>query len=284
MGSMWQRGRARLALLIFPLVLAAAVLASWFAWEQSRRRAEVSARAIRLEIQNRDLTTHAQQLARENQALRDQLAALGAAAPQSLASRPGGAAPGSNLEQARLLVKLESELASAGTTIADLQTRIAKLEETLAETQEENKRLAASEQELRERLASDARVLEAVRAELKSRNERLTQLETTNLLLHKENREATQKAAQTRQLLRELEELNRRRENLVANIMRRYREVTDQLRALAVRPEGAAEIRAVDAPELARVQNAVAMTEEDLRQLGNLNSQAARLQRKITEP
>jgi len=281
---MGKRNRARLVALILALVLAAAALASWVAWGQYRRNADLSARLISLGIQNRDLNVHARQLAGENEALRAQLAELGAPMPQRSAPSPGGVAPGSNLEQARLLVKLQSDLASAGATIADLEARLAKMEEALGQAQGENKRLAASEQDLRERLAGNARVLEAVQTELKSRSERLTQLETTNLLLHKENREAAQKVAEVHRLLQELEELNRRRENLLGAMMRRYRELTDQLRTLTVRPEGAAEARAVDAAELTRLQSAVAMTEDDLRQLGNLNSQATRLQRKIMGP
>lgn len=280
MTAMPKRTMRHLAILWLAVLAAAA---GWTAWRQFRHRAELSAKLASLEIHNRDLRSHNDKLAQQNQMLRARLEALGEPPPALPASPSAAAAHASSLEQARLLAKMQSELAAAGAMRAELEARVHEAERGLAKALEENQRLAASQQELEERLAGEKRAREGVQAELKTKSERLTQLETTNLLLHRENREAAQKADQTRQLLREIEEVNRRRENLMAGILRRYREVTDQLRTLAVRPEGVPEGRAVHVDELSRLQNALAMTEEDLRQLGGLNSQAARLQRKISD-
>jgi chromosome segregation ATPase len=82
-------------------------------------------------------------------------------------------------------------------------------------------------------------------------------------------------------MLRELEEINRRRETYFTSILRRYKEVTEQYRALATRLESARDNVAPPGPELSRIQAAVASAEEDLRQLATLNAQAARIQQKL---
>lgn len=280
MTGMPKARRVAVALTVLALT-AAAVIAALILADRLRSHAQQAARLAALEAQSRELHTRSGELARENEALRLRLAELGEPQPHIVAAQPRAAAGASNLDQARILVKLQADLAAAANTIADLQARVQELDTALARALDETKRLAASELELREKLAGNTRLLDALQAELKTKSDRLTQTEATNLLLHKENREAAQRASQTRQLLAELEDINRRRENYLGNILRRYRELTDQLRTLAVRPEGAAESRPVDAAELSRIQSAVAMTEEDLRQLGSLNTQAARLQRKL---
>jgi len=264
-------------------VLAAAALAVaaavWFAVRESQRSAAVMASLAASEAQNRDLRKQIEELARHNEQLRTRLAQLGEPQPPPPRILSGG----SNLEQARLLVRLQSELTTAQAAVSELQARLQETETALARASQENQRLAASEQEIKEKLAGEKRLLEAVQTELKTKTDRLVQTEASNLVLHKQNRELSDRLAATGRLLRELEEINRRRENYLAAIMRRYRELTEQLRTLAVRPEGG-ESRGLDAAEISRLQSAVAMAEEDLRQLGNLNSQAARLQRKLTEP
>jgi hypothetical protein len=95
----------------------------------------------------------------------------------------------------------------------------------------------------------------------------------TNNQLLAENRKYADRIARLPGALTELEELNRRREAHVSNILRRYRDIADQYRAV---PSGAEQ-----SAELARVSNAIQMAEEDVRQLGALNAQAARIQQRL---
>ncbi len=261
------------------LLLAAAALAVLLLAGERRRNRELSARLAALQAENRDGQARLEALARENETFRQRLAELGETQAPIAAPPAKVAGSASSLEQARLLVKLQGDLAAAQKAVGELQGRLEELQAALNRAAEESQRRAASEQELREKLAGEARVLEALQAELKVKSDRLVQMEASDLILRKQQREASEKLAQATSLLRELEELNRRRESYLAGISRRYRELTEQLRTLAVRPE--AESRALDAAELARMQNAVAASEEDLRQLESLNAQAARLQRRI---
>ncbi|MEK7404536.1 MAG: hypothetical protein AAB225_05465 [Acidobacteriota bacterium] len=246
-----------------------------------RRQAQEADALAKIEAERDQLRSRAGQLARENEALRRDLGMPPPVEPAPAVGRPRKAEVPSPLEHVRMLAKVQAELAAANNSIAELQARINELEASLARTNDENKRLAAAAAELQEKLAGHTRVVEALQAELKTRSERLVQLETTNTVLHREHREQAQKGAQVAGLLRELEEMNRRREQYLASILRRYREVTDRFRTLAVRADSPPESRVVDPSEFSRLQSAVASAEEDLRQIGSLNAQAARLQQKL---
>jgi chromosome segregation ATPase len=235
-------------------------------------------RLSQLEAENRDLRTHSDNLARETDALRQRLAAQpGEPAPE--VARSEKAAPGVSLEQAKMLIQFREQLAAANKSIEGLQVRIQELQYTIEKTTDENKRLSASEADLKEKVAASTRVLDAVQAEMKGKEERLADLESANRRLREDNRASADKIAQIPRYLRELEEINRRREGYLSGILRRYRDITDQYRSLAARLDR--DNAAPGASELGAIQNTISMTEEDLRQLASLNSQAARVQQKI---
>lgn len=269
------------AISLLPMALAA--LAGWTAWLQSRRADQELAQRTALQAELSRLKSAAEALERDNQALRVRLEQLGEPTPPPVvAAVPQGAA--SNLEQARLLVKTQSELAAANQTVTALQARLEELQQSLGRAEEENQRLATSLRELQEKWQGTSRLVSALETELKTKNDRLAQVEATSLLLHKQNREAEDRLSEIRRLLRELDDLNRRRENLLANLLRRYRELNDLLRTATLRPEGAGEGRPADPAELSRLQSALSLSEDELRQLSNLNAQALRLQRKLAGP
>ena len=67
------------------------------------------------------------------------------------------------------------------------------------------------------------------------------------------------------------------------NILRRYREITEQYRAMSgvLDSRRDREAAPVGSTEIARIQNAIALAEEDLKQIDALNAQAARLEKKL---
>ena len=246
-----------------------------------RDRARLSAELSAARHQAQRLRAANEELARQVQALRAAPAEPETREPLQPASQPKASTAASNLEQARLLAKLQDELSSAGRFISELETRLGQLQEQLSQARAETKRLVASEQELREKLAGSERAAEALQAELRASNDRLAELEAASLALQAESRRNSEEASRVRNLLRQLEAINRRRETYSASLMRRYREVNEHLRILAPRPETAGEGRVLDATELSRLQTALAAAEEDLRQLATANAQALQLERKL---
>jgi chromosome segregation ATPase len=251
----------------------------------SRRTAMMSAqveRAAKLDSENKDLRARTEQLAREVEALRIQLA--GGQPPAALP--PAGGAgradyPTGALEAVRMLGQARDNLAAANRAFEQLRTQTAELEGSVERLKAENQRLAAEERELSDNLAGQRRLVEALQSEMKGKSDRLAPLELSNRGLRKDNEEISAKVAAVTKLTAELEEINRQRDSYLSNILRRYRDVTDQYRALAARLENPEARAGLGGTDLSRIQSTVSLAEEDLRQLQGLNAQAQSLQKKI---
>lgn len=189
----------------------------------------------------------------------------------------------SNPGDALAIRNLRENLGVASGSIGRLQTQVLNLQAEVASLRLDNKRLSGSEADLKEGLSSANRVIEAMKAELKSKNDRLLQLEIANRKLQEETGAGAQKSSQLVHLSSELQELHRRRETYLHNIMQRYKEVTDQYRILSAALENRRDRdgMSMGGTDLARIQNTIAMAEEDLRQVNTLNAQALRLQKQM---
>lgn len=243
-----------------------------------RARAGQSARLTKLEAENRVLRARAEVLGRDTNVLRPGVPAEPGPARLEI-QRGQRPAPVNAVEQAKMLIQFREQLATANQSVESLQVRNQELQYTIEKMLEENKTLAASESELKEKAAAADRVLNALQTEMKGKEDRLTELELNNRKLRDDNRAGGEKIGQTARSLRDLEEINRRRESYLNAILRRYRDITDQYRSLAARLDR--ENSAPGTSELGAIQNTISMTEEDLRQLSSLNAQASRIQQKI---
>jgi DNA repair exonuclease SbcCD ATPase subunit len=179
---------------------------------------------------------------------------------------------------------LHSALAEANANVAKLQGHLAELEAEVQNLSVDNKRLSASEADLNENLSSANRLIAALQTEVKIKADRVVQLEVAYQKMREQSGADARQAKETAQLVKEFEEIQRRRENYLNNILRRYREVTDQYRVLSAIMEERRHNDAAPAasPDLSRIQNTISMAEEDLRQFSGLNAQAQRIERKLT--
>lgn len=233
----------------------------------ARQLDEARQRAQSLENQLAGLKT-------ENESLRDQLKAEGlhpvAHAP---AARPADAG---RIEAVRELAAMQTRYESLQQQFADLQNRFGDLEGTLEKLTRESRRSSGAEAALKDQLASTQRVVTAMEAELKSKTVRIEQLEESVRRFRDQASGADRRASQISQVLRQLDDINRRREDTLNAMHRRYRDVTDQLRALALRLDTQRDspTTAVGATDISRIASAVQSAEEDLRALTSLNTQA----------
>jgi chromosome segregation ATPase len=230
-------------------------------------------------------------LARENGELRARAAAQSAgavvppapevarAAPHAGQPRAAAAAP----DQSGTLDRLRASLAETSSSMRQLDARVQELQVQVQKLTVDNQRLSASESYHKDELASVNRVVEAQRAELKTRTDRVVQLEIAAQKLREQNTASSGRLARIAQLSAELQEVHRRREDLLNTVLRRYRQVTEQYTAMA----GAMENRtgrdrpAAAGTDVARIQNTLSLVEDDLGQLNSLNAQALRLQKQI---
>lgn len=255
-------------------VLAIGSLASAItAWRQSRYAQSLELDLAR-QTEKARLTATQRESAMQAQidALRQQLSDRGIEPVGSQNPAPRGGDDPKRLEAVRELAQTQARLSAATASITDLHNRVSDLESSVDRLTTDNKRLTASEAGAKEDLDSTRRVVQAMEAELKTKAERLTQLETAVRRAKEEQAALIQKSTQSTAWLGEFVDINRRRENALTSLQRRYRDLSDQLRALALRPEF---------PELSRLQSTVQSADDDLRQLNTLNTQAQRLTQKL---
>lgn len=184
------------------------------------------------------------------------------------------------LEYIRLLAETEEKLSKAQATIKELQARLEDFEARVSGAGEETESLRSKADELSERLDTSNRLIAALQMEMKSRNTRLVQLELQNKDLRKKNDDLERRQERIDKMREELDEIQRRREVYLTNILRRYREVTDVYRGLALRLDNPRDVTSAGAPlttDIARIQNAITLADEDLRQIQALNEREDRL-------
>ncbi len=185
-------------------------------------------------------------------------------------------------KQAQTVEQLQGNLGQANAVISKLEARVVELETQVEKLSADNKRVSSSEADLNESLASANRLIDALQKELKSKSDRLVQVEVAGQKLREQSRADSEKITQLTQLSAELQELQRRGETYLNSILRRYREITDQYRALSTTLQNRrVEPGDIGSADLSRIQSSISMAEEDLRQLSVINAQALRLQRKI---
>ncbi|MBL8219977.1 MAG: hypothetical protein JNL62_12150 [Bryobacterales bacterium] len=227
-------------------------------------------------------------LRQEIEKLKQELAELRETpAVESPTPRPGGKsepqpAGTSPAELLRLIEEKDRELAAQGQALADLRAKLAEFEQQLSATREQQigelKRREAEMAELSSKLEMASKASTQAQADLEIRNKRLLQLEAD---LRKQTEEARKQAARIKQVFDDMDSLSRRREAFMNNIQLRYREATDLFRALSLRLDSMRDGTAAAGNELSRIQNAVSLAEEDMRQLRALHTRATQLQKDL---
>ncbi len=178
--------------------------------------------------------------------------------------------------------RLHDSLAQSSAEAADFQAKVTSLESRVETAAEENRRLSAAVEEGRKNLEDANQTMETLRAQLKAGGARIADLENLNAKLKGEAATGRQLSTQTQQTISDLESIFHRREMYLNNILRRYKEITEQYRAMSgVRDGRDREAGPLSSAEISRIQNSIALAEEDLKQVSALNVQAERLQKKL---
>ena len=179
--------------------------------------------------------------------------------------------------------RLRDSLAQSNAEIARLESRISSLQPQVESAAAENRRLSAAAEEGNKNLAEANQTIETIRRELEAGASRVSQLQAANARLREEAASKKQSAAEFSQIASELEGVFRRREMYLNNILRRYKEITEQYRSMSGVLDSRRDREAVpvSSTEISRIQNTIALAEEDLKQIIALNAQAQRLEKKL---
>lgn len=272
--------RARVVLWFgIPLFVVMIIVAgSGLVWE-ARTITGLQNRIAALSRENGQLLRRVDDLTRSQPAPAPEQAPSAARAPRPAPDAAAAEALTAAEQQVRHLHDL---LAQSTAEAARLQAKVADLESRDESAAQENRRLSASVEEGRRNLEDASQALETLRAQLKINAGRVADLENLNAKLKEDAVAGRQSAAQTQQTISDFESISRRREMYLNDILRRYREITEQYRALsAVRDGRDREASPLSSADVSRIQNAIAMAEEDLKQISALNAQTQRLQKRL---
>ena len=183
--------------------------------------------------------------------------------------------------------RLERELSDAQASIMSLQAQ-------LTNSNEEREKAVASAGEQLERekadwqtqLGSLKQELEAAQADAQASRQRLVAVEADNAKLNNNTNVASARASDLAKVIVQLQDLDSRRDALLTSILRRYRDITSQFRAMSGQLGSNRDSNTsnpfTDAA-LTRIQSAVSSADDDLRQLSDLSAQARQLEKKLAK-
>ncbi len=181
---------------------------------------------------------------------------------------PGDAA--TRQELIRLLDEKNAKLSGLESSLREVREHLSELEAKLTQATREKEQLAASQKDLEQRLDTANRLADSYGEQGRGREERLAQAEVSAQELRKRGEDSARKLAKLNELAAQMDDLSRRRDTYLNNVLRRFREATELFRTLALR---------TDDPNLARIQQTIGAADEDLRQIQALGAQAAKLQK-----
>jgi chromosome segregation ATPase len=178
---------------------------------------------------------------------------------------------------------LRESLAQSNTELTHLQGMISDLQTQLQTTAGENKQLSAALDEEKKELAEEKQTVEDLRADVNTNVTRIAELDAANARFKSDAATGKQSAVELSKTFSDLEGLFRRREMYLSSVVRRYREMTEQYRAMAGLMDSRRdrEGTVISGTEISHIQNAVALADEELRQISVLNVQAQRLEKKL---
>jgi DNA repair exonuclease SbcCD ATPase subunit len=257
----------------FELILGAVVVASLvIILRQSRRIAEYQ----------RNLEANAQ-------ALRVYQAAGGQKAPPNASPEAAEEALGRNdhagiTKREAVIERLDRELAESRATINDLQTQLSTLHDQNAQALAgADERLQKQQADSQAQLDDLQKKLDAALAAADIARQRAAALEASNAQLATDTTASNARAAEVARIISSLQDLDRRRDVYLTSILRRYRDITSEFRAMSSIMDTSHDPNssACSGAALSRIQTAVTSAEDDLRQLNDLSARTQKLEKQL---
>jgi chromosome segregation ATPase len=210
--------------------------------------------------------------------------------PKTPAEAESPAPPGA--DQATL-AKRDATIERLSRELGEAQASIKELQAQLSNSSDEREKALASANELHQKEREDwqsqldalKQQLDSAQAESQASRPRLAALEADNAKLKSDNSAASARAAEFGRVVANLQDLDSRRDAYLTSIMRRYRDITSQFRAMSGMLDSSRDQKssALNDAALTRIQNAVSLADDDLRQLSELNAQARQLEKKLVK-
>jgi chromosome segregation ATPase len=186
------------------------------------------------------------------------------------------------------IARLDRELAEAQATVTNLQSQLSAANDQSTQAQ-------ASAQEALQKQQADSQAqlddlqkkLDAALTQSDIARNRVAALEADNAKLTAQTAAAGSQANDVARVLASLQDLDRRREGYLTSILRRYRDISSDFRAMSSMldtshdPNRDSNAGACGGAVLSRIQNAVSSAEDDLRQISDLNARTQKLAKQL---
>jgi chromosome segregation ATPase len=185
-----------------------------------------------------------------------------------------------------IIERLDRELAENRAAIASLQTQ-------LSAANDQNARASTAAADRLQKQQADAQAqlddlkkkLDEATSESEIARQRAATLEADNAKLKTDAAAIAARASDVSHIIAGLQDLERRREVYLTSILRRYRDITGEFRAMSGMLDTSHDpsSNACGGAVLSRIQNAVNSAEDDLRQMNELNARSQKLEKQLDQ-
>ncbi len=199
---------------------------------------------------------------------------------------PSGGDHAGMVKKEAVIERLDRELAQTRATVTSLQAQLSTSNDQNA------KALASAEERLQKQQADSQAQFEdlqkkfdAAVSESDIARQRLAALQADNAKLKTDTAAITTRATDVAHIIDNLQDLDRRRDVYLTSILRRYRDITGEFRAMSGMLDTGHDPNsgACGGAALSRIQNAVNSAEDDLRQLSELSARAQKLEKQLEQ-
>ena len=183
-----------------------------------------------------------------------------------------------------VIARLDRELAETRANLTDLQMQ-------LSTARVRNAKASADAADRLQKLQADTHAqlddlqqkLKAAQTESDIAHQRLTVLEADNAQMKTDFNTSSERAAEVSRIVAALQDIDRRRDVYLTSILRRYRDIGSEFRAMGAvidttRDSGS---DVCNGAALSRIQSAVSSAEDDLRQVGELDARSQKLEKQL---
>lgn len=182
--------------------------------------------------------------------------------------------------------KLSKDLSDARGELEQLRERAATFDETQrTAANSANQRYTSAQTDWQNRLNELTRQLDAAHLETQAARDKTADLTKSLDVMKQQASASSTRSTETAKLIASLQEVSRRRDGYLTSVLRRYRDVTSQFRAMSGMIDSSREpgSSGLNGPALTRIESAISMAEDDLRQLNEANAEAEQIQRKLAK-
>lgn len=192
-----------------------------------------------------------------------------------------------------VLAQREATIAQLSSQLAAAEDSAKQLQEKLSNSEDESEKGQASasqryqqlQKEMQGRLDKLRNELDSAKFDLQNARQRIAELQKTNEQLSAASSEGSIKSAEREHILSSLQDVDRRRETYLTSIADRYRNLTSQFRTMSgmLDSNRGQNSSAFSGPALDMIQNAIALADNDLQHLSDLNAKAYQLEKQLSK-